>query len=77
MKHTDPQPVAWDYYHKRLQGAPGETRHDVIWVANYTLKDGSVSGDLELVLQHRRAGRDNVEATIWLRPLYYGDDVPS
>ena len=31
--------AAWDYYHKRLQGAPGETRHHVYWTADYVGRD--------------------------------------
>lgn len=68
-------PAAWDYYHKRLMSTAGETRHHVYWTASYIGRDGTLTGDLELLLDAARAGKPHVEASIWVRPMYYGDDV--
>lgn len=68
-------PAAWDYYHKPLMGAPGETRHAVYWTAGFVGHDGAVTGDLEWLLGIARAGKQHVEAPIWVRPMYYGEDV--
>lgn len=54
--------VAWDYYHRRLMGAPGETRHHIYWVSDYVGRDGKVTGDLAWLLDAARRGKEHVEA---------------
>lgn len=65
--------VAWDVYEFRIYGAPGETRHRVLWVEHYRLADGSTP-DLDNLLEAARIrGLDEGARTIHVRPLVYGD----
>jgi hypothetical protein len=61
--------VAWDWFHARVYGAPGETRHNVLWVADYRLADGTTP-DLDYLLDVYRAGGLAEARTIYVRALY-------
>lgn len=66
--------VAWDVYEKRIYGAPGETRHRVLWVEHYRYEDGSTP-DLDWLLKGAKnlGGVDGGAVTIHVRPLMYAD----
>jgi hypothetical protein len=68
------EPVAWDVYEHRVYGAPGETRHRVLWVEHYRIQDGSTPDlDWLLKLAYEKGGTDGGAKTIHVRPLIYGD----
>lgn len=65
--------VAWDVYEQRIYGAPGETRHRVLWVQDYRMSDGSTP-DLDWMLEKaREGGMDSGARTIHVRALVYAD----
>jgi hypothetical protein len=66
-----PEPIAWDWFHFRRYGAPGETRHTVLWVEDYKLNDGTTP-DLDDLLKTYCDGGTDVAKTIYVRPLYAG-----
>lgn len=66
--------VAWDIYERRIYGAPGETRHRVLWVEDYRIKDGTTPDLDHLLNVARTRGVDAGARTIHVRPLVYGDD---
>ncbi len=61
--------VAWDWFHFRRFGAPGETRHAVLWVEDYELPDGTTP-DLDWLLDRYRSDQESEAKTIHVRPLY-------
>jgi hypothetical protein len=63
--------VAWDVYEHRIYGAPGETRHRVLWVDSYRLNDGSTP-DLDALLDAAKkdGGIDGSAKTIYVRALF-------
>lgn len=66
--------VAWDIFEKRIYGAPGETRHRVLWVEHYRRPDGSTP-DLDWLLQMAR--NDTIEGAkvIHVRPLFCEEET--
>lgn len=75
MSDTTNRPVvAWDIYERRIYGAPGETRHRVLWVSQYKHDDGTTP-DLDWLLDAAKSGGlDEGSRTIHVRPLIYGDE---
>ena len=63
--------VAWDVYEHRIYGAPGETRHRVLWVDRYKLPD-EATPDLDVLLKaaQKEGGIDGSAKTIYVRPLF-------
>lgn len=72
MSHPRKNPVAWDIFESRIYGAPGETRHRVLWVEEYLQVDGT-HPDLDSLLEaaNRPGGIDGGAKTIHVRPLFY------
>jgi hypothetical protein len=66
---SDMQIVAWDWFHHRRYGAPGETRHNVLFVEDYRLANGTTP-DLDNLLEHYRDNKSTEGHTIHVRPLY-------
>ena len=68
--------VAWDIFESRIYGAPGETRHRVLWVDHYTKADGTDADDLAYLLNGARepGGIDGGARTISIRALYAVDE---
>ena len=64
------EPVAWDWYNARRYGAPGERRHNVLWVDDYRRADGTIH-DLDYLLESYRQGGDSGGITLHLKPLHY------
>lgn len=65
--------VAWDVYDRRIYGAPGETRHCVLWVEHYRLPDGTTPDLDELLQAARNGGIDSGARTIYVKPLHYSE----
>lgn len=63
--------VAWDVYERRIYGAPGETRHRVLWVEHYRRPDGTTPDLDEMLRAAREGGIDSGARTIHVRPLHY------
>ena len=62
--------VAWDIFERRIYGAPGETRHRVLWVEHYRLEDGTTP-DLDCLIEAAKNNElDKAAVTIHVRPLY-------
>jgi len=70
------QVVAWDILEARIYGVPGETRHRVLWVDEYTQPDGSTP-DLDDLLDaaQKQGGIDGGGRTISIRPMFYGPGI--
>lgn len=66
--------VAWDVYERRIYGAPGETRHRVLWVEQYQIEDGTTPDLDHLLAKARESGIDRGAKTIHVRPLRYADE---
>ena len=67
------QLVAYDILERRVYGTPGETHHRVLWIENYRLPDGTISGDLDYLLEaarNRDGGVDGSACTIHIKELY-------
>jgi hypothetical protein len=60
------EPVGWEHHEYRPYGAPGEIRIHAILVSQYTMPDGSLSGDFEWIVNQYREDKN----TIKLIPLY-------
>lgn len=58
--------VGYDIYHYVACGAPRETRHTVVWADHYRRTDGTLSSDLQSVVEFRMKD----PATIAVRALY-------
>jgi len=60
------EPVAWEHHEYRPYGAPGEIRIHAILASQYTMPDGSVSGNFQWLVNQYKEDKN----TIKLIPLY-------
>jgi hypothetical protein len=60
------EPVAWEHHEYRPYGAPGEMRIHAILASQYTMPDGSVSGNFQWLVNQYKEDKN----TIKLIPLY-------
>lgn len=44
--------IGYMVYVLRNHGSPGETSRETIWVASYTDRNGNITGDLDLLIEH-------------------------
>ena len=56
----------------RAYGAPGETRRWAIFVDDYRLQDGSISDDIQWLLNQIQVGTHRGSTVISITPLYAG-----
>jgi len=66
LAQPEQEPVAWEHHEYRPYGAPGEMRIHAILASQYTMPDGSVSGNFQWLVNQYKEDKN----TIKLIPLY-------
>ena len=65
--------VAYMIHEVRIYGAPGETRRWTIFVDDYRLPDGTITGDVQYLLDQLQTGVHRGGRILSITPLY-GDN---